>query len=212
MVITSLAGTISIGSDALPKLARVLRIAWGCPTSKMRTPYSSAARTLPSTSGRGALSPPMASTAIVIMGLSSGKLRAAGHTSGHARSEPGIKLTPLLDVVNRPTFVVTAMRTSPVGLLHFVAIRTLGHGGCEQVVVSTTLVLARLGMSTFWIRHYITPGSRLIRGNTPRQSEQGRILWAFRPEIYCFLSQSCFNRARGARRGSVACVSQRHSS
>ena len=97
-------------------------------------------------------------------------------------------------------------------LLHFVAIRTLGHSGGEQVVVSTTLVLARLGMSTFWIRHYITPGSRLIRGYTLRQSEQGRILWAFGPEIYCFLSQSCFNRARGARRGSVACLSQRHSS
>src|SRR5882724_10935932 len=215
MVITSLAGTISIGSDALPKLARVLRIAWGCPTSKMRTPYSSAARTLPSTSGRGALSPPMASTAIVIMGLSSGNSgqpETAGHTSGHALSKPGIKLEPLLDVVNRPAFVVTAMRTSPVGLLHFVAIRTLGHRGREQVVVSTTLVLARLGMSTFWIRHYITPGSRLIRGYTLRQSEQGRILWAFGPEIYCFLSQSCFNRARGARRGSVVCVSQRHSS
>jgi hypothetical protein len=129
----------------------------------------------------------MASTAIVIMGLSSGdsgKLEAAGHTSGHARSEPDKKLEPLLDVVNRPAFVITAMRTSPVGLLHFVAIRTLGHSGREQVVVSTTLVLASLGMSTFWIRHYITPGSRLIRGYTLRQSERGRILWAFGPEIY----------------------------
>src|SRR3984893_8204728 len=177
----------------------------------MRTPYSSAARTLPSTSGRGALSPPMASTAIVIMGLSSGNSGqpgTAGHTSGHARSKPGKKLEALLDVVNRPAFVITAMRTSLVRLLHFVAIRTLGHSGREQVVMSATLVLARLGMSTFWIRHYITPGSRLIRGYTLRQSERGRILWAFGPEIYCFLSQSCFNRARGARRGSVACLSQ----
>jgi hypothetical protein len=76
----------------------------------------------------------MASTAIVIMGLSSGNSgqpETAGHTSGHALSKPGIKLEPLLDVVNRPAFVVTAMRTSPVGLLHFVAIRTLGHRGRE---------------------------------------------------------------------------------
>src|ERR1700686_3235019 len=156
MVIASVAGTMSIGREGLPKLAKAPRITWGCPTSRMRTPYSSAARTLPSTSGRGALSPPMASTAIVIMGLSSGdsgKLRAAGHTNGHAPPEPGKKPHPLLDVVNRPAFVITAMRTSPVGLLHFVAIRTLGHGGCEQVVMSPTLVLARLGMSTFWIRH-----------------------------------------------------------
>src|SRR3984893_15983311 len=144
MVITSVAGTISIGSEGLPKLAKAPRITWGCPTSRMRTPYSSAARTLPSTSGRGALSPPMASTAIVIMGLSSGNSGqpgTAGHTSGHARSKPGKKLEALLDVVNRPAFVTNIMRTSPMRLLHFVAIRTLGHSGGEQVVVSTTLVL-----------------------------------------------------------------------
>jgi hypothetical protein len=32
------------------------------------------------------------------------------------------------------------------------------------------------------------------------------------PQIYCFLSQSCFKRAKGANRGSVAWVSHRHSS
>jgi len=37
------------------------------PNQQNRTPYSRAASTLPSTSGRGALSPPMASTAMVIM-------------------------------------------------------------------------------------------------------------------------------------------------
>src|SRR5262249_10428179 len=136
----------------------------------------------------------------------------AGHTLVHAQPGPDQKLAALLRIVNRPAFIIAAMRTSPVGLLHFVAIGTLGHGGREQVIVSATLVLAHLGMSTFWIRHYFTPGFRLAQGNTPRHSEQGRILWAFGPEIYCFLSQSCFNRARGARRGSVACVSQRHSS
>jgi hypothetical protein len=101
------------------------------------------------------------------MGLSSGdsdKLQTEGHTIGHARPKPGKKLERLLDVVNRPAFVIAAMRTRPVGLLHFVAIRTLGHCRRKQVVVCATLVLARLGMSTFWIRHYITPGSRLIRG------------------------------------------------
>src|ERR1700688_4632553 len=144
MVITSVAGIISIGREGLPKLAKAPRITWGCPTSRTRTPYSSAARTLPSTSGRGALSPPMASTAIVIMGLSSGnsgKPETAEHTSCQTLSKPGKKLDLLLDVVNRPPFVITAMRTSPVGLLHFVAIRPLGHRGREQVVVSATLVL-----------------------------------------------------------------------
>src|SRR5258707_9021370 len=125
---------MTCGRQRSPKPARAPRTPWARPTTKLPTPYSSAARTLPSTSGRGALSPPMASTAIVIMGLSSGNSgqpETAGHTSGHALSKPGIKLEPLLDVVNRPAFVLTAMRTSPVGLLHFVAIRTLGHRGRE---------------------------------------------------------------------------------
>src|ERR1700719_405284 len=68
MLITSLAGTTSIGKFGSACLASSARTALGCPTSRMRTPYSRAASTLPSTAGRGAWSPPMASTAIVIMG------------------------------------------------------------------------------------------------------------------------------------------------
>jgi len=121
------------------------------------------------------------------MGLFSGdssKQWTAGHTSGQAHPEPPQELEALLDVVNGPAFVITAMRTSPVGLLHFVAVGTLGNSGREQVVMRATLILAGLGMATFWIRHYITPVSRLIRGYTLRQSERGRILWACGPEIY----------------------------
>ncbi len=69
MVITSLAGTISIGRFGDACLASSARTTFGCPTSKTRTPSSRAASTLPSTSGRGAWSPPMASTAMVIMGF-----------------------------------------------------------------------------------------------------------------------------------------------
>ena len=94
----------------------------------------------------------------------------------------------LLRVVNGPALVIATMRAGLVRLLHFVAIRTFGHRGREQVVVSATLVLARLGMSAFWIWHYFTPVSRLARGNTLRQSEQGRILWAFGPDWHRFRS------------------------
>src|SRR6266478_6621264 len=68
MVITSLAGTISIFSPLRSCLASSAFTTCGCPTSITRTPSSRAASTLPSTSGRGALSPPIASTAIVIIG------------------------------------------------------------------------------------------------------------------------------------------------
>src|SRR5580704_5981956 len=67
MVITSLASTTSMGTVGRECLASSARTTLGGPTSTILTPYSSAARTLPSTSGRGAWSPPMASTAIVIM-------------------------------------------------------------------------------------------------------------------------------------------------
>ncbi len=66
------------------------------PTRSTRTPYSLAARTLPSTSGRGAWSPPMASTAIVIIGdfpatltSSVGTTRAVPFWTLRARLQPG---------------------------------------------------------------------------------------------------------------------------
>ena len=69
MVITSPAGTISMGRLGEACLANSARTTFGWPTSKMRIPSSRAASTLPSTSGRGAWSPPIASTAMVIMGF-----------------------------------------------------------------------------------------------------------------------------------------------
>src|SRR5208337_1383810 len=90
--------------------------------------------------------------------------------------------------------------------------RALGQSRGKEMIVGASRAGAPLGMSSFWIRHNTTPCSRPVRGDTQRLSDRGRILWAFRPKIYCFLSQSCFSRARGARRGSEECVSQRHSS
>src|SRR6266436_4981499 len=40
----------------------------------------------------------------------------------------------------------------------------------------------------------------------------GGLYRAFALENYCFFNQSCLRRASGAKRGSVAWVSQRHSS
>src|SRR5215469_108779 len=87
MVITSLAGTISTSKDGLVNCASTCRITCGCPTRRTLTPYSSAARTLPSTSGRGAWSPPMASTAIVIMGFFR-RLQLALDESAHPNQSP----------------------------------------------------------------------------------------------------------------------------
>src|SRR5258707_31475 len=56
MVITSLAGTISIGRFGAACFASSARTTFCSPTSKIRTPNSRAASTLPSTSGRGAWS------------------------------------------------------------------------------------------------------------------------------------------------------------
>src|SRR5580700_10866403 len=99
-------------------LASSARTIWGCPTSITRTPSSRAARTLPSTSGRGALSPPMASTAIVIIGFTyrqfldgtRQKKAASGRLVQHGAA-----------------FVEAAMGTSLVRLLGFVAIRAFAE-------------------------------------------------------------------------------------
>lgn len=99
-----------------------------------------------------------------------------------------------------------------MGLLHLMTVRTLCQRRFEQMIVRTPGAGTPLGMSSLWIWHYTTPRSRLAQSGTQRQTELGRILWAFGPEIYCFLNQSCFNRARGAKRGSLACLSHRHSS
>src|ERR1700688_1913140 len=129
MVITSLAATISIGKLGAASLASSARRALGCPTRIMRTPYSRAASTLPSTSGRGAWSPPMASTAIVIIGFSA-------QTTEHYA---------IRRFLSGCAFVITTVRTSLVRLLHIVAIRALAERRLVQKVVSPPDAGAPLG-------------------------------------------------------------------
>src|SRR5271155_759241 len=134
MVITSVAGTTSIGKFGSACLASSARTAFGCPTSRMRTPYSRAASTLPSTSGRGAWSPPMASTAIVIMG---------GFDQAIPEKLPveKLSLTSIRNVslgrhvLNRFALVVAAMGADLVRLLHFVAIRAFSQRRFLQEIV-----------------------------------------------------------------------------
>src|SRR6202023_3449240 len=111
MVITSLAATISIGKLGAACLASSVRSALGCPTRMMRTPYSRAASTLPSTSGRGAWSPPMASTAIVIIGF-------------RPQATEDYELGRFLSGF---PFVITTVGTNLVRLLHFMAIGALAE-------------------------------------------------------------------------------------
>jgi uncharacterized membrane protein (DUF485 family) len=49
------------------------------------------------------------------------------------------------------------MGTGAMRLLHFVAIRTFRQGWLRQEIVGATSAGAPLGMSSFWIRHCITP-------------------------------------------------------
>lgn len=82
------------------------------------------------------------------------------------------------------TFVLPAVRTHMMRLLHFVTVRALRQRWTRQMVVRAARTGPPLGMSSFWIRHCSTPRLRPIRGYTRRRSELGRILWALRPEIY----------------------------
>src|SRR6266700_1946612 len=111
MVITSVAGTISMGRFGEACRASSARTTLCWPTSRMRTPNSRAASTLPSTSGRGAWSPPMASTAMVIMGFCPQNQRNAKSLSRR---------------LYRLALVVAAVRTHLVRLLHFMTIRAFG--------------------------------------------------------------------------------------
>ena len=72
IVMTSFAGTISTGNPRCECFASSRFRSGARPTSRMRTPYSRAAAIAPSTSGRGAWSPPIASTAMVIIKNSGG--------------------------------------------------------------------------------------------------------------------------------------------
>ena len=152
-------GTATAYPLADTSFANSARIALGCPTNSTLTPYSRAANTLPSTSGRGAWSPPMASTAMVIMGIFR-RLRQVqvGTTNCADRDFASPALSAeLLGIVNRPALVVAAMRASPVRLLHFVAVRTLAESGSRQMVMRPASAGAPLGMASLWIWH--TPTS-----------------------------------------------------
>src|SRR5271165_6462871 len=96
------------------------------------------------------------------------------------------------------------MRTGMMRLLHFVAIRTLGNRRREQVIVRPPLVLARLGMSPFWVRHYTTPRSRLARSGTQRLTERSRILRAMCPEIYLLFLEPVLLQPREGSEPRVA--------
>jgi hypothetical protein len=93
---------------------------------------------------------------------------------------PGDTRQALLGIVDRPALVITAMGASPVRLLHFMAVRAFGQRGREEMIVRAPFVLAHFGMSSFWIRHYFTPGSRPIRGDTQGHPERVGFygLWA----------------------------------
>src|SRR3989475_8344659 len=125
MLITSLADTISIGKLGEACLASSKRTTFGWPTSNTRTPNSRAASTLPSTSGRGALSPPIASTAIVIMGT---WYRSARYECYKLR-----RLRPYF--FDGFALVVAAVRADPVRLLRLMAVRAIRARRRLQVVV-----------------------------------------------------------------------------
>src|SRR5450432_1007106 len=177
MVITSLAGTTSIGKFGSACLANSARTMAGCPTKSTRTPYSRAASTLPSTSGRGALSPPMASTAIVIMDFVFWRTAARlGRDAEVAQRISDFYRGTLSGFLDGLALILPTIRADLVRLLHFVAVRALGQCGSLQKIVGAASTRPPLGMSSFRIWHCSTPRLRPARGHTNRQSEPGRIL------------------------------------
>src|SRR5271163_315240 len=150
MVITSLAGTISIGKFGAACLASSARTTFGCPTSITRTPNSRAASTLPSTSGRGALSPPMASTAIVIMDDLPAGYRA-------------LRLGRRRFLFHGFAFVIATVWAGLMGLLHFVAIGAFAERGLAEKIVGAARAGSTFRVPSFWVRHGSTPHSRSVR-------------------------------------------------
>jgi hypothetical protein len=55
------------------------------------------------------------------------------------------------------------MRASPMGLLHFMAMRAFGERWCDQMIMRPPVARASFGMSPFWIGHANSSlGSRCI--------------------------------------------------
>src|SRR5438067_1590601 len=104
------------------------------PTRRTRCPNSRAAWMAPSTSGTGALSPPIASTAMVTIGWLVYSLLGGCFYDFAA-------------------LVLTAMRANAMRHFGFVAVGALGVRGFAQGIVGAAFLSARVGVSSFRIRH-----------------------------------------------------------
>jgi hypothetical protein len=59
--------------------------------------------------------------------------------------------------------ILAAFGADTVRQFGLVAVRALGEGGLAQSVVSATVLSARVGVSSFWIRHCFLLSSLLLR-------------------------------------------------
>src|SRR5436305_794617 len=114
------------------------------PTRRMAAPSSAAARTAPSTAERGAWSPPMASTAIGML----------GNCPPLPRSDLSRK--PLLNLFafdHLPAAVGAAVGAGAVRELHLAAVGADGDGGLLERIVRAPLVAAGFGVASLGVRH-----------------------------------------------------------
>src|SRR5277367_2542265 len=177
MVITSVALTISMGRPRWPWRLSSCRTVASMPTSRIRTPSSRAARIAPSTSARGAWSPPMASTAMVVIYTPMGTQRAPNRKEGDGN------LGCLGSGVNHfPTLIEAAMGTRIVGQLFLVAVRAFGQGQGRKEIVGTPLVLARMRVTAFWIRHCSSSIDRPLL-ERPKWKRYCSVLLLFEPVL-----------------------------
>src|SRR5271156_5890304 len=177
MVITSVALTISMGRPRWPWRLSSCRTVASMPTSRIRTPSSRAARIAPSTSARGAWSPPMASTALVVIYTPMGTQRAPNRKEGDGN------LGCLGSGVNHfPTLIEAAMGTRIVGQLFLVAVRAFGQGQGRKEIVGTPLVLARMRVTAFWIRHCSSSIDRPLL-ERPKWKRYCSVLLLFEPVL-----------------------------
>ena len=111
--------------------------------------YDLAARIAPSTSGFGQRSPPIASTAIVIIYEIFVRARFAV-----ARNRKRTRRRLLLfDLDDFASLILAAMRAGPVRAYFLVTIGALGKLRCFQRIMGTPRGRAALGVSAFGIWH-----------------------------------------------------------
>src|SRR5437763_4050912 len=137
------------------------RTASSLPTSRTRCPYSRAAWMAPSTSGAGARSEPIASTAMV----SRLEVMLARHPEQHTilftqqsrtaclRRASGQCLC-FFDFEDFAALVHAALRACVMRQLLLFAVRALGDGSAGECVVRAAGASARFGVAPFWIRHW----------------------------------------------------------